>query len=216
MPSLTHPLCTPACCASLASLSINSTAVKLSNGDMVELGLLRGLRELTLRFPSPTGHNRMVCISPQRLELINPTSDLLLNGRPGPLAVPELSAFTQIKQLQLVCLMDPSKQLPEQPSISVFLRGLTKLAQLEQLQLEGYSTVISVMVCALVTLPQLQLLELGLCKHPELLTAAGFGDRAKGTTWEMLHPGFVEVQQLCSIIRPKLQFKVGYARQWLE
>ena len=151
-----------------------------------------------------------------RLELINPTSESLLDRAPVGLAVPELSAFTQIKQLQLVCLVDPSEQLPEQPSSNDFLQGLSKLTQLEQLQLEGYSTVTPVMVSFLVaqSLPQLQLLEVGLCKHPELLTAAGVGNRAE-VGWEMLHPGFVEVQWLCSSLRPKLQVKVGYAHQWL-
>ena len=64
-------------------------------------------------------------------------------------------------------------------------------------------------------LPQLQVLEVGLCKHSDLLTAAGVGDRAE-VTWEMLHPGFVDMQPLCSIARPMLQVNLGYARQWLE
>jgi len=150
-----------------------------------------------------------------RLELINATSESLLDRKPVALVMPDLSAFTQIRQLQLVCLVEPSEQLPEQPSSTDFLQGLSKLTQLEQLQLEGYSTVTPVLVSFLVErLPQLQLLEVGLCKHPELVRAAGVGDGAV-VTWEMLHPGFVEVQRLCSIVRPELQVKVGYAHQWL-
>ena len=157
-----------------------------------------------------------------RLELINYTSEELLpiDLEPQrdlqPLLMPNLSALTQIKQLQLVCELDPGKDVPEQPSSSEFLQGLSKLTQLEQLQLEGYSTVTPVMVSILAqSLPQLQLLEMGLCKHPELVRAAAVEDGAE-VSWEMLHSGFVEVQRLCSIVRPKLQVKVGYARQWLK
>ena len=151
-----------------------------------------------------------------RLELINPTLESSLDRERDALAMPELSAFTQIKQLQLVCLMEPSEHLPEQSRSTDFLQGLSKLTQLEQLQLEGYSTITPAVVCCLAqSLPQLQLLEVGLCKHDELLTAAGVGGRAE-VRWEVLHPGFVEVQDVCSIVRPKLQVKVGYGRQWLE
>ena len=129
--------------------------------------------------------------------------------------MPDLSAFTQLKQLQLVCLMHPNdSDVPKQPSSSDFLQGLSKLTQLEQLQLEGYSTVTPGMVCFLVErLPQLQLLEVGLCKHPELEQEVMTGRSV--ISWEELHPGFKDVQQLCKLVKPKLQVKVGYARQWL-
>ena len=153
----------------------------------------------------------------QRLELVNVNEE-----QPAeepwvvpPLAMPDLSTFTQIKQLQLVCEMHPEKDVPEQPSSSDFLQGLSKLTQLEQLQLEGYSTVTPAVVCCLgERLPQLQLLEVGLCQHPELLKAANVEDEAD-VSWPVVHPGFVEVQELCRIMRPSLQLKMGYARQWL-
>ena len=77
------------------------------------------------------------------------------------------------------------------------------------------------MVCCLTqSLPQLQLLEVGLCKHPELVRAAvvgGGADQGSGSegSWAVVHPGFVEVPGLCSIINSKLQVKLGYAHQWL-
>ena len=148
-----------------------------------------------------------------QLILIDSAEVSLFGEVPDASVMPDLSAFTQIKQLQLVYLMDTLQQLPEQPSSTDFLQGLSKLTQLEQLQLEGYSTVTPVIVSFLVErLPQLQLLEVGLCKHPELLKAAGAGDRAE-VRWEVSHPGFVEVQHVCAVVQPKLQVKVGYARQ---
>ena len=151
----------------------------------------------------------------RRLELVNyvaaePEDDEQLPG----LAVPDLSAFIQIKQLQLVCLMDPENPVPDEPSSSDFLQSLSKLTQLEQLQLEGYSTFTPAMVCCLAqSLPQLQLLEVGLCKHPELEKELIAGKNA--ISWEELHPGFKEVQQLCKLVKAKLQVKVGCALQWL-
>ena len=135
----------------------------------------------------------------QRLELVNVTREQPAEGarQRQPLVMPNLSAFTQIKQLQLVCEMHPEEDVPEQPSSSDFLQGLSKLTQLEQLQLEGYSTLTPAVVCILVErLPQLQLLEVGLCKHPELVEAADVKDDA-AVDWAVLHPGFVEVQELC-------------------
>ena len=167
-------------------------------GDMRVLG--RGLHQL------------------RRLEVVNyvaaePQDDEDAEQLPW-LAVPDLSAFTEIKQLQLVCLMDPDNNVPEQPSSSDFLQGLSKLTQLEQLQLEGYSTFTPGMVCCLAqSLPQLQLLEVGLCKHPDMGKEV---IRDKDViSWEELHPGFEDVQQLCKLVKPKLLVKVGYARQWL-
>ena len=152
----------------------------------------------------------------RRLELVNyvrgfPAED---EERLQNLAVPDLSAFSQIKQLQLVCSMDPHTGVPGQPSSSDFLQGLSKLTQLEQLQLEGYSTFTPGMVCCLAqSMPQLQLLEVGLCKHPDLGKEV---IREKDViSWEELHPGFGDVQQLCKLVKAKLQVKVGYARQWL-
>ena len=149
----------------------------------------------------------------QRLELVN-FATLGGDGQRPKLAVPDLSQFTQIKQLQLFCLMAPHKDIPEQPSSSDFLQGLSKLTQLEQLQLEGYSTVTPGMVSILAqSLPQLQLLEVGLCKHPELEKELVTGKDV--VSWEELHPGFKDVQQLCKLVKAKLQVKVGYACQWL-
>ena len=154
----------------------------------------------------------------RRLELVNYMAGFPAEAEDdeqlGELAVPDLSAFTQIKQLQLVCLMDPRKDIPKQPSSSDFLQGLSKLTQLEQLQLEGYSTITPAMVpCLAQSLPQLQLLEVGLCKHLELEKEVIRGENV--ISWEELHPGFKDVQQLCKLVKAKLQVKVGYARQWL-
>ena len=156
----------------------------------------------------------------RRLELVNYANDLpeeaegVDDEQLQELAMPDLSAFTQIKQLQLVALMDPDSGIPGQPSCTEFLQGLSKLTQLEQLQLEGYSTVTPAMVSFLVQiLPQLQLLEVGLCKHPELEEEMVRGKDA--ISWEELHPGFKDVQQLCKLVKAKLQVMVGYACQWL-
>ena len=80
----------------------------------------------------------------RRLELVNYVPEEAEQVEEGEqlqkLAMPDLSAFTQIKQLQLVALMDfDSGGIPGQPSCTEFLQGLSKLTQLEQLQLEGYS-----------------------------------------------------------------------------
>ena len=70
------------------------------------------------------------------------------------------------------------------------------------------------MVCCLAqSLPQLQLLEVGLCKHPDLQKEVITGEDA--ISWEEPHPRFKDVQQLCKLVKAKLQVKVGYARQWL-
>ena len=149
----------------------------------------------------------------RRLELVN-FAALGENEQQPKLAVPDLSEFTQLKQLQLFCLMAPNRGIPEQPSSSEFLQGLSKLTQLEQLQVEGYSTVTATMVCCLAqSLPQLQLLEVGLCKHPDLEKEVTTGEDV--VSWEELHPGFKDVQQLCKLVKGKLQVKVGYAHQWL-
>ena len=78
----------------------------------------------------------------QRLEVVNyavaPQGGDVLGGQ--PLAMPDLSAFTQMKQLQLVCVLNPEDGMPVQPSSKDFLGGLSVLTQLEQLQLEGYSS----------------------------------------------------------------------------
>ena len=70
------------------------------------------------------------------------------------------------------------------------------------------------MVCCLAqSLPQLQLLEVGLCKHPDLEREDIRGGDV--ISWEELHPGFRDVQQLCKLVKARLQVKVGYAHQWL-
>ena len=72
------------------------------------------------------------------------------------------------------------------------------------------------MVCFLVErLHHLRLLQVGLCKHHELVSEANLEDEAD-VSWAVLHPGFVEVQELCRMMRPTLQLKVGFARQWLQ
>ena len=62
--ALTHPLCTLACCSTLTSLSISSTACELQQCDVMLLGRLRGLQELTLRFPGHADGTHRLSISP--------------------------------------------------------------------------------------------------------------------------------------------------------
>ena len=193
----------------LAGLS-QLTALRLDRGVAHALGLIQGWPDMRV-----LGHGLQQL---RRLELVNyvayPPAEAEVDEEAPELAVPDLSAFCQIKQLRLVCLMEPHTAIPEQPSSSDFLQGLSKLTQLEQLQLEGYSTFTPGMVCCLAqSLPQLQLLEVGLCKHPELEKDVITGRDV--ISWEELHPGFKDVQQLCKLVKAKLQVKVGYARHWL-
>ena len=147
------------------------------------------------------------------------------------LIVPELASFTQIKQLQLQCFLNPAEKLPVQPSASDFYEQLSPLTQLEQLQLLGYSTVTPALCHDLVdALPQLQLLEVGLCKHPELMKAlqqaqeqkkqlqqgVGCGAGVLGEDgWRQLHVGFAGMEGAWQLQRPHLKVKVGLAQQWL-
>jgi hypothetical protein len=65
------------------------------------------------------------------------------------LGVPDISSFKQIKQLQLLRVMDPERCIPQQPSSAELLRHLSKVTQLEELQLEGYSTISPALVLGL-------------------------------------------------------------------
>ena len=137
------------------------------------------------------------------------------------LPLPDISRFDQIKQLQLVRVMDPGFIVPAQPSSVQLLQGLSKLTQLEELQLEGYSTISPALVSGLTgVLPQLRLLQIGLCKHPEIVgsqlgegAAEQVGDDGD---WVIVHPGFSDLQALYGHLRPQLKVKVGYARQWRQ
>ena len=213
---------TPSTCPQLQTMMVE---VEEFPGPLLQLAALTQLTALRLEgaadaMPALEGWGDMRVLGHglhrlQRLELVNYVTASAEEAEDHErLPVSDLSAFTQIKQLQLICLMDPGKHVPKQPSSSDFLQGLSKLTQLEQLQLEGYSTVTPAMVpCLAQSLPQLQLLEVGLCKHPELEKQVITGEDV--VSWEELHPGFRDVQQLCKIVKAKLQVKVGYARQWL-
>jgi hypothetical protein len=71
-------------------------------------------------------------------------------------------------------------------------------------------------------LPQLLLLQIGLCKHAEvvaerLIAAPGeAGQAANDGDWVKLYPGFADVKEVCEEIRPQLKVRVGYAQQWRE
>ena len=151
-----------------------------------------------------------------RLELVSWGGESEDEG--AVLVVPDVSSFTQIKQLQLMCVMDPDRPQPGQPSSTELLQGLSKLTQLEQLQLEGYSTVTPGLVgCLIGALPQLQLLEVGLCKHPELLEELlSNGWTVRAVPWSEVHPGFADLVQLYMFCKPGLKLNVGFAQQWRD
>ena len=79
----------------------------------------------------------------QRLELGNHHGQCIEDddGLPLPLTLPDLSAFTQIKQLRLTCAVNLTKPMPRHPSAMDFLSCLLPLTRLEQLQVSGYSAV---------------------------------------------------------------------------
>jgi hypothetical protein len=134
------------------------------------------------------------------------------------LVVPDVSSFTQIKQLQLMCVMDPGKPLPSQPSSTQLLQGLSRLTGLEELQLEGYSTVTPGLVgCLIGALPQLQLLEVGLCKHADLLEEfLSNGWTMRAISWKVSHQGFADMQALYGCCKPRLKLDIRYAQQWRD
>jgi hypothetical protein len=73
--------------------------------------------------------------------------------------------------------------LPAEPSSLELLQGLSKLTQLEKLQLEGYSTLSPSLALGLVAaLPALSCFQIGLCKHPQVLSEE-YHDKWKGD-WE--------------------------------
>jgi hypothetical protein len=140
----------------------------------------------------------------QRLELANPY-EMTASAPYFRVVMPELSAFTQIKQLQLVVGMDAKQPCPEQPSTLELLQGLSQLTQLEHLELLGYSTLTPALVGMLVAqLPKLRVLEVGRCKHPQLVIE---GEAAEGAG------EFAEVLKMCQCVKPQL-LTVNFAQQW--
>ena len=79
----------------------------------------------------------------QRLELGNHHGQSREDdeGLPAPLTLPDLSAFTQIKQMRLTCAVNLTRPMPQHPSAMEFLSCLQPLTQLEQLQVSGYTAV---------------------------------------------------------------------------
>ena len=165
----------------------------------------------------------------QRLELVNYTAPLdLVSADLGndsgvkykrcladmKLAVPDLSSFSQLKQLQLKCVMHRAYgsregEIPyaEQPRQQEFYERLLPLTGLEELELIGYSTVSAVspgLVGGLIDqLQQLQVVEVGMCKHPSLSVEQLAADEE----------GFRKVQET---VRSGVSLRVGVARQWLD
>jgi hypothetical protein len=157
-----------------------------------------------------------------------------------PLSIPNLSTFTQLKQLQLACSLVPEdpystffrlfqpKQLdprPPRPSPAEFIAGLSKLTQLEQLEVLGYSSVTPGLLTDLVScLPGLRALEVGLCRHPSLIhveeqQAVGTMEGATGSgiygdcESTPVDQGFAQASRACEGLRPGLRVQVGYAPQ---
>ena len=142
------------------------------------------------------------------------------------LGLPGLGAFTQIKQLQVVRVMDDDHNVgpPSEPSSAELLQGLSQLTQLEVLELEGYSTITPGLVLGLAAaLLKVRRLQIGLCKHPRLwwekYRVSDLEDPQLGVgdgEWDVVHPGFSDVGALCSQLRTELQVEIGFARQWLH
>ena len=141
----------------------------------------------------------------QRLDLVNHFAEPATPQRKlPPLSMPSLSAFTQLKQLRLACALNPDQPLPEQLTAEDLLLGLSRLTQLEQLELIGYVAVDPSVVCALIgQLPKLLVLEVRRCEHPEVQVAPA-GDGAQGFSQGL--STFKKVQGLYRQLRPKLRF----------
>ena len=95
------------------------------------------------------------------------------------LAMPDLSAFMQIKQLQLLgCIEDPTKPLPQQPIGDDVLRCLSKLTQLEQLEVIGLFEAVTPKVLSVLVegMPSLRVVEVGVCKVLEMPSRRVNGD----------------------------------------
>ena len=132
----------------------------------------------------------------QRLELLNHFAEPATpQHRFPPLTMPRLSAFTQLQQLRLACAVNHRHPLPKQLTAADLLQGLSGLTQLEQLELIGYVAVTPAVVCALIErLPQLLVLEVRRCDHPEVQVASA-GDGAQGLLAAGLSD-YKEVQEL--------------------
>jgi hypothetical protein len=177
------------------------------------------------RLVDPLGHSLHLL---RRLELVScfGAEERWNAFQDVPLVMYHMSAFTQLKQLQLACALNPRESLPAQPSPADCLAGLSVLTQLEQLEVLGYSSVTPGLLTDLVTcLPELRVLEVGLCRHPSLVQAEGQDGRVTGEGAtsglycgiELLpvHQGFAQASQACEGLRSGLRVQVGYAAQWL-
>ena len=150
-----------------------------------------------------------------------------------------LSALTQIKELQLGCVIDPDlRHLPKQPKALDFIGALSGLSQLETLELEGYANVSPVVVATLVLgcMPKLRKLHIGRCNHPSVAAAAAaaaaaarLGDEGEGDLEDRdgLSKALVkliryagqdvqwkELRKMYKRVCPQLELKVGVAKQW--
>ena len=85
----------------------------------------------------------------QRLELVNYCQRGGDREKNLPLACPDLSMFTQVKQLKLLA-GTRFEEVVEEPRLQEWGQGLSKLPQLEDLELTGYHSVCPKMVVGLV------------------------------------------------------------------
>jgi hypothetical protein len=173
----------------------------------------------------PLGHSLLLL---QRLELVSYfgskdyVSDIGIAANYKELVVPNLSAFTQLKQLQLACAL--VKHPAFQPNSAAFLARLSQLTQLEQVEVIGYNSITPELLTGLVScLPRLRALMVGLCRHPDVMggkgqQAGGLGEGAGGLNGEdellPVHQGFAQASKACEGLRPGLRVQVGYNLQW--
>ena len=197
------------------------TCLKLSSGLPV---VQQMLQNETLPRPIPEWDSLepvgRALVKLHRLELVN-----CCKGQEGheypTLIVPEgLSSFTQVKELQLICAVPPTKPLPQQPSQQQLLQGISALTQLQQLELSGYSTVTPMLVVSLAgCITQLQGIKVGLCNHPDVEEARqqhqqqGAGGGA-GVQPGLGHSSWGEMKELLGCSHPKLSVEVEVAQQW--